>query len=107
MQDDSFTAETRNPHSPTEAEAEAEAVEQRLAVEALEAEQAAKVGLKDVAASAHALAAYLGKEGHTEFADKVEKFGNHVDVALKGKMVVEEVALVISAGVWLADCLAC
>ena len=45
------------------------AAAKKLSVQALEAEKAAKDGLKDVAVGAHALADKLREDGHGELAD--------------------------------------
>merc|ERR1711865_501820 len=79
------------------------AAEKKLGVEALEAEKAAKDGLKDVAAGAHALADRLREDGHDELADMVEKIAKEVDHALEGELDVEEVERVIGDAKAAAD----
>ena len=79
------------------------AAEKKLSVEALEAEKAAKDGLKDVAAGAHALADKLREDGHGELADMVEKIAKEVDHALEGELDVEEVERVIGDAKAAAD----
>ena len=79
------------------------AAEKKLGVEALEAEKAAKDGLKDVAGDAHALADKLREDGHGELAEMVEKIAQEVDHALEGELDVEEVERVIADAKAAAD----